>query len=354
MEIDSRKQKILSIIIDEFVKSGEPVGSKTIASMLDNSVSSATIRNDMAALERLGLLEQPHTSSGRVPTHLGYRLYIDELMKPAPLSQDEKRMIDNMLGSHVAAAGDVVEHAVKALSEVTGCAAVNHSNVPNISVISRVEVIPAGRRIYALLVITSSGDVKNKVCRVEFDLSYEQIDFIVKFLNRHLQGVKLDDLNQATIQNLAVALGSYMMSLSPLLYAIYELTGELAEGKVDISGQEKLLSTDFNTSEVANFLSKKDSLARVLHECFSGVHVFFGKENDRFAISNSSLILSQYRLGGVEAGALGIIGPVRLDYAKFIPYIEYFSDSVSKLLTEVVEPDHYKEEREIGGEKQAE
>ena len=103
MEIDSRKQKILSIIIDEFVKSGEPVGSKTIASMLDNSVSSATIRNDMAALERLGLLEQPHTSSGRVPTHLGYRLYIDELMKPAPLSQDEKRMIDNMLGSHVAA-----------------------------------------------------------------------------------------------------------------------------------------------------------------------------------------------------------------------------------------------------------
>ena len=339
MELDTRKQKILSIVIDEFVKTGEPVGSKTIAALLDNSVSSATIRNDMAALERLGLLEQPHTSSGRVPTSLGYRLYIDELMDPEPLSQDEKLLIDDMLGHHVAAAGEVVEHAVQALSQITGCAAVNRSNVPNISVISRVEVIPAGRRIYALLVITSTGDVKNKVCRVEFDLSYEQIDFIVKFLNQHLKGVKLDELNQVTIQNLAVALGSYMMTLSPLLYAVYELTGEFSRDTVDITGQEKLLSTGFRTEEIASFLSHKESLSHVLEHCFNGVHVFFGKEDGTFAISNSSMILSQYRLGNIDAGALGIIGPVRLDYAKFIPYIEYFSDSVSKLLTEYAEPE---------------
>ena len=151
MELDKRKQKILSVVIDEFVKTGEPVGSKTIAVLLDNSVSSATIRNDMAALERLGLLEQPHTSSGRVPTSLGYRLYIDELMEPEPLSKDEKLLIDDMLGHHVAAAGDVVEHAAQALSQITGCAAVNRSNVPNISVISRVTSralvtrLPSGR-----------------------------------------------------------------------------------------------------------------------------------------------------------------------------------------------------------------
>lgn len=239
MELDKRKQKILSVVIDEFVKTGEPVGSKTIAALLDNSVSSATIRNDMAALERLGLLEQPHTSSGRVPTSLGYRLYIDELMEPEPLSKDEKLLIDDMLGHHVAAAGDVVEHAAQALSQITGCAAVNRSNVPNISVISRVEVIPAGRRIYALLVITSTGDVKNKVCRVEFDLTYDQIDFMVRFLNQHLQGVKLDELSQVTIQNLAVALGSYMMALSPLLYAVYELTDEISHDTFDIAGAGK-------------------------------------------------------------------------------------------------------------------
>ena len=356
MELDARKQKILSIVIDEFVKTGEPVGSKTIAVLLDNSVSSATIRNDMAVLERLGLLEQPHTSSGRVPTSLGYRLYIDELMEPEPLSRAEKNLIDNMLGHHVAAAGEVVEHALAALSQITGCAAVNRSHVPNISVISRVEVIPAGRRIYALLVITSTGDIKNKVCRVEFDLSYEQIDFIVKFLNRNLKGVKLEKLNQATVQNLAVALGSYMMTLSPLLYAVYELTGELSKDTVDISGQEKLLSTDFCTEEVASFLSHKDSLAHVLERCFNGVHVFFGKEDGTFAISNSSMILSQYRLGNIDAGALGIIGPVRLDYAKLIPYIEYFSDSVSKLLTEYAEPEKQglesKEEETIGRQEQ--
>lgn len=346
MELDKRKQKILSVVIDEFVKTGEPVGSKTIAALLDNSVSSATIRNDMAALERLGLLEQPHTSSGRVPTSLGYRLYIDELMEPEPLSKDEKLLIDDMLGHHVAAAGDVVEHAAQALSQITGCAAVNRSNVPNISVISRVEVIPAGRRIYALLVITSTGDVKNKVCRVEFDLTYDQIDFMVKFLNQHLQGVKLDELSQVTIQNLAVALGSYMMALSPLLYAVYELTDEISHDTFDIAGQEKLLSTGFPANEVADFLSRKNSLSHVLEKCFDRVHVFFGKEDGTFAISNSSLILSQYRLGGVEAGALGIIGPVRLDYAKLIPYIEYFSDSVSRLLTDFAQPEHLESEEE--------
>lgn len=348
MELDKRKQKILSIVIDEFVRSGEPVGSKAIAALLDNSVSSATIRNDMAALERLGLLEQPHTSSGRVPTSLGYRLYIDEIMEPEPLSEDERVFIDDMLGNHIAAAGEVVEHAVQALSQITGCAAVNRSNVPKFSVISRVEVIPAGWRIYALLVITSTGDVKNKVCRVEFDLTKEQIEFIIQFLNQNLQGVRLDDLNQVTIQNLAVALGSYMMTLSPLLYAVYELTGEFAQDSVDITGQEKLLSTGLPTEEVASFLSEKNSLARVLEECFDGVHVFFGKENGTFAISNSSMILSQYRLGNIDAGALGIIGPVRLDYAKVIPYIEYFSDSVSKMLTEIAQPQNRLAENKEG------
>ncbi len=354
MELDKRKQRIMSIVIDEFIKTGEPVGSKTIAALLDNSVSSATIRNDMAALERLGLLKQPHTSSGRIPTSLGYQLYIDEIMEPEPLSKKEKLLIDDMLGHHVAAAGEVVEHAVQALSQITGCAAVNRSNVPNISVISRVEVIPAGRRIYALLVITSTGDIKNKVCRVEFDLNYEQIDFIVKFLNQHLKGVKLEDLNQATVQNLAVALGSYMMALSPLLYAVYELTGEISHDTVGIIGQEKLLATGLRTDEVANFLSQKNSLSRVLEECFDGVHVLFGREDSTFAISNSSMILSQYRLGDMDAGALGIIGPVRLDYAKFIPYIEYFSDSVSRMLTEFAEPEGLEEkgaEDYYGGEK---
>lgn len=339
MQLDNRKRKILSIVIDEFVKTGEPVGSKTIASLLDNSVSSATIRNDMAVLEKFGLLQQPHTSSGRVPTNLGYRLYIDEIMEPEPLSKKEKLLIDDMLGHHVAAAGEVVEHAIQALSQITGCAAVNRSNVPNISVISRVEVIPAGRRIYALLVITSTGDVKNKVCRVEFDLTYEQIDFIVKFLNQHLKGVKLEELNQATMQNLAVALGSYMMALSPLLYAVYELTDEISQDTVGITGQEKLLATGLRTDEIATFLSQKNSLSRVLEECFDGVHVLFGREDSTFAISNSSMILSQYHFGDLDAGALGIIGPIRLDYAKFIPYIEYFSDSVSRMLTEFAESD---------------
>ncbi len=338
MKLDPRKQRILSMVIDEFVRTGEPVGSKVIAARLEHAVSSATVRNDMAALERLGLLEHPHTSSGRVPTSLGYHIYIDRIMEPEPLSKKEQRLINEMLGQSFGSAGEVVEHAADVLSQITDLAAISRSNVPNISVISRVEVIPAGRRIYALLVITSTGDIKNKVCRVEFDLNYEQIEFMVQFLNRHLKGIKVDQLDQATMQNLAVAMGSYMMALSPLLYGVYELTNQISRDTVDITGQEKLLATGFRTDEVADFLSQKDRLSDVLENCFDDVHVLFGKENSTFAISNSSMILSRYHLGDVEAGALGIIGPARLDYAKFIPYIQYFANSVSEMLTEFIPP----------------
>ena len=338
--MEERKQKILAAIVDEYIRTGEPVGSKSIASMLDVSVSSATIRNDMAALEQLGFLEQPHTSAGRVPTFKGYRLYIDELMHPQPLSANERGIIDEQLGAAEPTEQVLLQSASKALAELTRCASVAASASPQFSVITKVEVIPTGRRMYMLLLITSSGSIKNRVCRLSLDLSDEQMKFFTDFVSHNLQGVRVENLSPAHIQSLATALGSYMLALSPLLYAVYELCAELMTSSVELRGETNLLSyREFNPDEIIRFLEHKDSLSQLLNDSFSGLRVLFGQEPGGFVITNSSMIVSPYSTGAEAAGALGIIGPMRIDYARIIPYIEYLTNKISTLLSSEEDPE---------------
>lgn len=346
MNLDDRKLLVLSAVVDEFIRTGEPVGSKTIISNPEINVSSATIRNDMSALEKMGFLEQPHTSAGRIPSYLGYRMYIEKLMRPRRLSQAEKQEIDQMLAAGGGTAETVLEKAADALSDITQLAVVNSNNMLHFSTITRVEVIPAGRKLYALLMITSTGAIKNKICRLEFDLTNEQIGYFADFINKNLMGVNVENLTPAMLQNLAVALGSYMISLSPLLYAVYELSEEFGKNSVHVKGEQRLFEQEgINSVEIVRFLNEKQELSRLLSNALSGIQVLFGKENDTFAVTNSSMIVSPYKIGDQQGGSLGVVGPVRLDYAKVIPYMQYFSESVTKLLSEVIDDGSDKKER---------
>lgn len=346
MNLDDRKLLVLSAVVDEFIRTGEPVGSKTIITNSNLNVSSATIRNDMAALEKMGFLEQPHTSAGRIPSYLGYRMYIEKLMRPQELSQAEKRKIDLLLSDSGGTVETVLDNAVDVLSDATQLAVINANNMLHFSTITRVEVIPAGRKLYALLMITSTGAIKNKICRLEFDLSNEQIGYFADFINKHLQGVNVENLTPAMLQNLAVALGSYMISLSPLLYAVYELSEEFGKNSVNVKGEQKLFEQEgINSMEIVRFLHEKQELSRLLSNALSGIQVLFGKENDTFAVTNSSMIVTPYKIGDRQGGSLGVVGPLRLDYAKVIPYMQYFSESITKLLSEVIDDGSDKKER---------
>lgn len=337
MKSDDRRLKILEYVIDTYIRTGEPVGSVTISKMLGDTVSSATVRNDMATLERLGFLEQPHTSAGRIPTYVGYRLYINQLMEPQSLSLKQKREIDQYLMADTSSVSSVIDNAVNALAEVTGYAAVSTNNLPKFSVIAKVEVVPAGHRLYAILLITSAGDIKNKICRMEFDLTGEQLHFFEELLNRELLGITVDSLTPSMLKDLTAAMGSYFLSLSPLLYTLYQLSDEISKRNVDVRGQENLLKySDFQPNELIQFLSAKEQIINILTNAFSGINVVFGKETDTFAITNSSLILSNYGQDK-PLGSFGIIGPIRLDYAKVIPYISYFSESVSHIIDNMLE-----------------
>lgn len=333
--MDDRKLKILAAVVDEYVRTGEPVGSKAISKLEHINVSAATIRNDMAALEQLGYLEQPHTSAGRVPTFQGYRLYIDELMTLPALSDEEKIRLDDMLGDSDTPEELLVQNAAAALTELTQCAAVVTNAVPRFSVISKVEVIPTGKRLYVILLITSNGSIKNKACRLEFDLSHEQLEFFTHYIEENLNGVSIDELSDEMFDKMVAAVSAYMVSLSPLVKGICELSEDLRQQELTLSGGEKLLSCDdLDKMEVVRFIEHKDELSTMLEETFSGIQVKFGQESGTFAIGNSSMIVSKYRKSGKEAGSLGVIGPMRVDYKKIIPYVEYLTQRISYLMSD--------------------
>lgn len=332
--METRAMKILAAIVDEYIRTGEPVGSKALAERDDITVSSATIRNTMAALEQEGYLDHPHTSAGRVPTFKGFRFYIDNLMAPEPLQPEKITQIDRLL-SGGASDEAIIESASTALAEITKCATFSTNHVSKFSVITKVDVIPTGRRMYVLLLITSNGSIKNRVCRMEYDMTDEQMENFTEFLNEHLRGVNLDTMSEEYIKELSAALGSYMISLSPLLHAVYELSEEMLRESIEVKGETNLLTCgEFPMEDVMKFLSQKNELSGLLDSALSGINIRFGAESGTFAISNSTLVSASYYKDGKPAGTLGVIGPMRLDYRKVIPYIEYLSNKITHMLSD--------------------
>ena len=229
----------------------------------------------------------------------------------------------------------LIQSATTALSEVTKCATVVSDFAPKYSVISKVEVIPTGKRLYVVLLITSNGTIKNKACRLEFDLTEENMQFFRNFMEENLQGVSISDLSEERMEQMITAVSAYMMALSPLVQGVCEMSRDLQKNKVYVSGEQNLLSCqDLNQAEVVQFISHKNELRGLLDDSFKGIKVVFGEEGDRFVIGNSSMIVSKYQKGEQAVGSLGIIGPMRLDYAKIIPYIEYFTEKLSHLISE--------------------
>ncbi len=326
--------KILAAIVDEYITTGEPVGSKVLAQKPDINVSSATIRNTMAALEQEGYLDHPHTSAGRVPTFKGYRFYIENLMSPEPVNLDALSDFDERILDNAVTADDIIKNASEALAEITKCATFSTNHVSQFSVITKVDVIPTGKRMYVLLLITSNGEVKNRVCRMEFDITHEQMEFFTRFVNSHLQGLNLANMTDEYIESLAEAMGSYMMTLSPLLQAVCEMSGDLMRDSIEVKGESNLLTCqEFPMVDVMRFLEKKNEISAIMDNAFSGINIKFGAEQGTFAISNSTFVSASYYKDGKPAGNLGVIGPMRLDYRKVIPYIEYFSNKVTQLLS---------------------
>jgi len=343
MKLDIRKLKILTAIVETYIDTGEPVSSKILAQQLGFSVSSATIRNDMAALFEMGLLEQPHTSAGRVPSHLGYRVYVDQLMHCKPLSEEERREIDALFNVRDPDPDKLLEDAAQALADYTNCATVSTTITPKTVLVKRVEIVPAGTRTVVVLVIATNGVIKNKVCRVDFRVTGEIVEFLNQFANGRLVGRSVNDISQWNINSISVTLGDYSQLFIPVLATIYELCREINDGQFYTSGGANLL----NYKELADIardllsaMANREQLLGVIGSKSDAVFITIGKENNQSELTDTSVVVTKYRIGEQNSGAIGVIGPVRMDYAKLIPHLEYFSQTLGKLLAETFEQEN--------------
>ena len=340
MRLSPRQSIILAAIVESYIRTGEPVGSKFLSQSLDIQVSSATIRSDMAALFEQGYLEQPHTSAGRVPSHLGYREYIDSLMTCRSLTKEERDEIDSLFNVKNPDPDKLLEDAADALSDYTGCAGVTSSITSKDVNVKRIDLIAAGVNTVVILLIASNGVIKNKVCRVDFAVTAELVEFFTKFANSRLGGRSIEAISATYISSVSVTLGEYSRIFTPILVGIFELCKEFSDGQYYIGGGTKLLEYDELGRVARDLLIMLDNQEK-LHRLFGGddsdFKILVGKENNTMELAGSSLVVTNYNIGGEKAGTVGLIGPVRLDYAKVIPHLEYFANTLGKLLTDTLE-----------------
>ncbi len=335
MELAERKKHILSAIVEEYIATGEPVGSKFLANKVGINLSSATIRNEMAELEELGFLEQPHTSAGRVPTQLGYRMYVDHLMGKYSLTNEERSVIDRMLhlGGDI---GSTIEKAGDVLAQVTGCAAVSTTPDDKAAVIRRIQVMPAGRRSILLVILTTSGAVKSCICRIGEDITAEMLSFFLRLVDDRFCGVTIDMVTSGFLSSVKGELYEYTYALSPVVDIIAaELNSVNSE--VFVGGAANLLThREFDNDKIIKImklLESRDELLKIIGSA-SGVSVCIGAENGSKFLENSALIAAPYAFNGRICGAVGIIGPSRINYSKMVSSIEYFSSVLSRIISE--------------------
>lgn len=341
MDLSPRKEKILAAVVENYIKTGEPVGSKSIMASL--SVSSATIRNEMAELSALGYLEQPHTSAGRVPTNEGYRYYVDRLMGIRRLDEAVKHRIEAGISMKNASPEAILARASDFLADMTECAAVSTTPSGENVTVKRVEFVPVGTRTGMIVLLTSAGMIKSKVCRSDYDLTASVIEKFYNIVKTSFIGMPIDDIDVATLQTLVASMGADALTMIPFVSTLSELAQEAMKTMVMLGGQSNILryGNDYGSTayELLDFLRRGEPISKILSESKEDVDVTIGGENKFRQLENSSVITAHYTIDGDKRGSIGIIGPTRIDYASLIPSVRYLTDLVGELLTQTLRED---------------
>ncbi len=336
MQLGERKQKIVAALVDAYIRTGEPVGSKLLADMLGNAVSSATIRNDMAELVVAGYLAQPHTSAGRVPTAEAFRLYLNQLPCGGALSEDSRQAIEAALAPEAGDVDRLLGRASELLAAATGVASVVATPDKQGACVRRVELLPTGAHSAAVLLMTDAGELHSRVCRLDSGYDAAMLAQLAEHLNRAFVGKSLAEIGVVAVQALLSRVCENGLLYAPLLTAFLELVQEASEADIRLSGQLNLLQHPNYPMDRARslltFLSHRELLAGMLTSHPAGLRVVLGSESPRRELDGSSIIVTRYSHGNGN-GSLCLIGPVRMDYAQAIPRLQYVAQTVSRLLS---------------------
>lgn len=342
MYLSERKLKILSSIVNGYVKSGDPVSSKLICSLLDTNLSSATVRNEMAELTKFGLLEQPHTSAGRIPTQLGYRIYVDELMEKGTVSKRTRQLIDEAFLNKADSPENILKKASKLLANITNFAVVVTTLSIEKNFIKTIQFLKTGTNSAVLIVLSSSGTVKNKFFKCNYIIDFDLAKLFNSVLNKHFVGVLLSNITNEYIMAIVNSLDNVRFIIVDVLNAVLEIAREIEKCDIYAEGQMNLLLTQEFSSDSALSVIKLLKQPYALEEFFlndsiDGTNVLIGKETHLKELDQSSIIITKYSINGKNSGSIGIIGPTRMDYGSLIANLEYMAHSVSNVLEDILE-----------------
>ena len=340
MQLDERKYLILQAIIDDYILTAMPVGSRTISRKSGVGYSPATIRNEMSDLEELGYLDQPHTSAGRVPSNKAYRLYVDHLIKTSKLTSDERERMHDHLVSRSKQVESVIRSAAGVLSDATKYTSVIVAPKLGSLRIKHVQLVPVAERTALMIIVTNAGIVKDAVIRVPEGMDADDLYSISRVLTQKLADKPLEAVRQAFSELLRNAeqnrklLGETLQVLEKRL----EEGGDASD--VIVGGSTNLLEypeySDVNKARsFLSVLESKDTLRKLLsRDGGMEVSIRIGPENQLPALSDCSIVTASYRLGDQSTGTLGIIGPTRMNYNRVISVLDFMSRALSDVLSE--------------------
>lgn len=336
--LNERKKKILQIIIEDYISSAEPVGSRTIARKYDLGLSPATIRNEMSDLELLGYLEQPHTSAGRIPSAQAYRFYVDALIEPGTLTDNDMTLIDGWYNERRRNIDDIFQSTAKILSRMTQNVSMVLTNQQTIANFCYLKFLPLDSQHAILCIVADDGSIDTNVVDIPLGMSSEEMDYLAGKMSKLLEDRNLSDISVEILQNVHTDVVEDKLIFSSLLQAVRKMTGRRQEQKVFLGGTKQLLNQpEFRDVErVRNLLGILEE-EKVLKDLLqggedSGLKVTIGSENKFTGIQDCSMVQATYRLNGQIVGTMAVLGPTRMEYGKVISVMDYLHKYLKTIL----------------------
>ena len=334
MELTDRKKKILKVVIEDYIRTAEPVGSKAIAAEMGGKVSSATIRNELADLVELGYLEQPHTSAGRVPSPKGYRLYVNELMEQQRLSLAETERINQSLQMKMEELDHILSQAGRAVS-----AYVNYPTYMSVTgrktlSAKRFELLPVDERSCIVVMMMSDDRVKSQLLRLQLKVDLDQLPTLVSLLNGHFTNISPSEMNHR-LMNVAEQIPPQLfLLLSQTISYAADALEEAGQREIVTAGTKELLKLpEFRDADKAHQLMSfmTDSKENLPLPDDGPMKILIGPENVSDALKNTSVVIASYDIGDDMRGLIGVVGPTRMDYASVAARLSGFADGLTRL-----------------------
>lgn len=331
--LDERKRKILKEIVDEYIESAEPVSSAVIVEKYEQDISSATVRNDMAELEKAGYLEKPHTSAGRIPSEKGYRLYVDELLKYDNISLEEIKYIQEKLETKATGLEELIRIATTTLSEITHYTTVSIGPKTSKQIIEEIKFVLLGSRMLMGIVVTDTGLVRETIIKFDEDITEEQVDTLNYFFNNKLKGEPFENIDTSFEEYVFRELKYSVNIIRPIIDQMKKLIED--EEKIYLEGANKSFELpEFQSLDLAknfvNILDTKEVMLDILNSGFAeDIKIYIGDENDNEDLKDFSIVTFKHAVGEKDIGTIGIIGPKRMNYSKVISVMKYISKKLN-------------------------